>query len=277
MQFYDAHVHFFYDGSLDSLKKEYLEMDGFLGATLIILEEAPAEKEIFLKLIPGAYHNMMVPDIIYSPAHMSCLQASGRLSFIPCLDTRFFLSDHLSIEHYIQKGYMSVKVLYVPEKDEAIKIEGWELALKRTVSESERLVADMIAECASLCVPVLFHVDLNRYSGYIYELMSAFPNTLFNIPHMGSSRKRMVEALSKYPNCYTDFASLLPFMKTAPEGYRNFIQAFPDRVLFGSDALFGNLSMVKEYVDYVKTFLGEDLLEKVTCGNFRQFYHLEKG
>jgi len=276
MQFYDAHVHFFYEDSVDLVKKEYLEMDGFLGASLLVLEEAPAEKESFLKLVPGAYHDMITPGIIYSSVDLvQWLRTSDGLSFIPCLDTRFFLSDHLSIKHYVQKGYKVIKVLYVPEKDEAIKVEGWEHALERTVSESERLVADIVAECDRLGVPMLFHVDLNRYNGYVCELISAFPNVLFNVPHFGSSRKRMAEILSRYPNCYTDFSSLLPFMKAAPETYKDFIQTFSDRVLFGSDAILGQPSMVKVYADYVKTLLAGDLLEKVTWRNFRRFHWLD--
>ena len=276
MQFYDAHVHFFYEDSVDLVKKEYLEMDGFLGASLLVLEEAPAEKESFLKLVPGAYHDMITPGIIYSSVDLvQWLRTSDGLSFIPCLDTRFFLSDHLSIKHYVQKGYKVIKVLYVPEKDEAIKVEGWEHALERTVSESERLVADIVAECDRLGVPMLFHVDLNRYNGYVCELISAFPNVLFNVPHFGSSRKRMAEVLSRYPNCYTDFSSLLPFMKKAPEAYRDFIKTFSDRVLLGSDALLGQPSRVKEYADYVKTFLEGDLLEKVAWRNFRRFHRLD--
>jgi hypothetical protein len=276
MQFYDAHIHFFYEGPLDWVKKKYLKSKGCLGGAVFVMEGAP-EVESVLKLVPRSYHDTISPEVIYSLVDsMQCLRTLGGLSFIPYLDIRFFLSEHIcTIKHFVQKGYQGVKILYFPEKDELIGVEGWERVLGRTVSESERLVSDIVAECDRLCIPVVFHADLNRYNEYVCELISAFPNVLFSIPHFGSSRKKMTEALSRYPNCYTDFSSLLPFMKEAPETYRNFIKIFSDRVLFGSDALLGQPSVVKEYADYVKTFLEGDLLEKVAWRYFRQFHRLD--
>jgi len=277
IQFYDAHIHFFYEGPLERVKNKYLEIEGFLGGGLLILEKAPADTETVLRLVPRSYHCMIAPKTIYaSPDSIQHLQTMDGLSFIPYLDIRFFLSEHLgAIENFIKKGYKAVKILYYPEKDDSIEVEGWERVLGRTVAESERVVADIIAECDRLHVPVLFHSDLNLYNEFTCELISAFPNVLFNIPHFGSSRKKMAETLSRYPNCYTDFSSLLSFMKKSPKAYLDFIRNFSDRVLFGSDALFGQPSVVQAYADFVKTLLEGELLEKVAWRNFRRFHCLE--
>ncbi|MBI4772810.1 MAG: hypothetical protein HY788_01295 [Deltaproteobacteria bacterium] len=88
----------------------------------------------------------------------------------------------------------------------------------------------------------------------------------------GGSRKKMAHFLSKYEHCYTDFSSLLPYMKKDPAAYRDFISSFPDRILFGSDALFGVPSMVKEYIEFADGFLDETLRDKVGRENYLRFH-----
>jgi len=231
MQFYDAHIHYFYEGTVDSVKKEYLSMDGFLGAALLILEKAPSERELLLQMVPGSYHDIVIPGLNFSAAELVQLVNNKKgLSFIPYLDIRFFRSEDLGeLKHYVQNGYKGIKILYVPEKDESLKVDGWERSLERTVPESERFVADIVAESERLGLPVLFHVDLNRYNEYACELFSSFPNVFFDIPHFGSSRKKMAEVLSRYPNCYTLLRKLRKHIRILSELFQTgfFLEAMP--------------------------------------------------
>ncbi len=274
MQFYDAHVHFFFEGPLEPLKHTYLNLPGFLGGGFIVLEEIPQDRDRILMMVPQAYHHLVTPELM-TPAEelLDWMSGLAPLKMYSYLDTRFFTPRHVAdLDRYIRKGYAAVKVLYIPEEDEFIGVEGWERALGRKLSDSEQLIADLAAGCDRLNLPMLFHVDLRRYGSFTEDLVESYPNIRFNIPHFGSSRKKMADFLNRFENVYTDFSSLLPFMQQAPEAYLEFIEEFSDRVLFGSDATFGLPNMVEEYVEYIEGFLEGDLKDRVVRRNFEKFH-----
>ena len=144
---------------------------------------------------------------------------------------------------YVKKGYKGVKTLFVPELDGSISIEGWESSLGRNARGSEQVTADFMGERDRFGPPVLLRPDLRRYGEFTEEMLSAHPDPRINIPFFGGSQKKMAQLLSTYANRYTDFSSLLPDMKKDPKVYRDCISSFPERILFGSDALFGLPSM----------------------------------
>ena len=253
---------------------DFHRMQGFGGGCLLMLEETPRSLSEALPMVPKAYHHLITEETIHSGDNaVELLQGHTEPRFIPYVDTRYFTNGHArDLGKYVEKGYKGVKILFVPELDESIGIAGWEYSLGRSVRASEQVTADLMDECERFRLPVLFHADLRRYGDFMGELLSAHPDLRVNIPHFGGSRKKMAHFLNEYEHCYTDFSSLLPYMKKAPEAYRDFISSFPDRILFGSDALFGVPSVVKEYIAFTDGFLDRALRDKVGRENYLRFH-----
>ena len=253
MDFYDAHIHYFFKGPANKLFQEFQDNPNFLGGCLLMFEEVPASLDEALQMVPAAYHHVLTEEAIYTDKDaISLINNYSKPAFIPYVDTRYFNNENVnSFEVYMEKGYRCVKILYIPELDENIGIQGWEKSMGRSVSASEQITADIISKCSRLNLPVLFHVDLRRYGDFVFDLLSGYEDLYINIPHFGSSRREMTRFLERYENCYTDMSSLLPFIKDSPDAYMNFFKAFPDRILFGTDAIFGLPDMVWEYTKYI--------------------------
>jgi len=279
MEYYDAHNHFFCEGSLKSIVEEYNKnCKGLLGVSLIVLEEVPEDRNQAMMMVPRAYHYMISMPMFEFQKEAFKLSGVMDESFIFLfLDTRFFRSWHVeNLEQYIEKGYKGLKILYIPENEESIGIQGWDNVFGRSMRKSEQMMADMVAFCDRFGLPVLFHADIKRYGDFVCDILKAYPNTIFNVPHFGQSRKKIVNVLETYPNCYTDFSGLLPYMKESPDAYRDFIRAYGTRILFGSDGLFGFPDMLMEYVEFIGTLLDWELFRKVAHDNYRLFHQLEK-
>lgn len=276
MEYYDVHNHFFWQGPLEAAKEFYGHFKGLVGVSLIIIEEAPSDWNEVKLLVPKAYHDIITVEMIRVQRKAFRLnEVLEELFIFPFLDTRFFRSHHVKdLMNYLEQEYLGVKVLYIPEEDETIGVEGWENVFGRSVRKSEQMIADMIETCDRLNVPVLFHADLKRYNDFVCDLIRAYPKTRFNVPHFGQSRKMMATVLESYPNCYTDFSSLLPYMKQTPKAYRDFIEAFSNRIMFGSDAIFYRPDMLKEYVEFIESLFDGALLKKIVHDNYRCFHGL---
>lgn len=85
---------------------------------------------------------------------------------------------------------------------------------------------------------------------------------------MGISRKALSKILDRYPNVFTDIASLLPHIRNNPESYRDFIMHYPDRVCFGSDAFLYQIETVLDYIAMLNDLkLPEEIETQVFNGN----------
>ena len=85
----------------------------------------------------------------------------------------------------------------------------------------------------------------------------------------------MAPLLEKYPNCYTDLSSLRSFMQEDPGSYREFIQTYQDRILFGSDALIGQPEMVQSELTFLEGFLNDqEIFQKLVNKNYLKFHCL---
>ncbi|MCF8039026.1 MAG: amidohydrolase, partial [Desulfohalobiaceae bacterium] len=143
----------------------------------------------------------------------------------------------------------------------------------RGKKESEELTASLVEQAAALGWPVILHADLNRYLDFVTALLQSSPKTPFLIPHFGFTRKRMAGLLERFPQCFTDFSSLLPFMLEKPKAYKEFILTHQDRVLFGTDATLGWPQMVEEYLSFTSSLLqGKPALQKVLSGNYKRIH-----
>lgn len=277
MQCYDAHIHFYFKFPAAELKRVFSRLlkGGLVGFNALIFVEYPNDLNTVLKMVPGMYHN----DISLQALEMQqdpfpYFTWAAPLSIIPYADARFIEQDvEAKMARFKQRGFKGLKLLYVPEEDKNIRVQGMEQAFGRSVKKSEEITARLIDSAASLGMCILFHVDLRRYGNFAEEMLKSHPQTNFNIPHFGSSRKAMSHLLGNYPNCYTDISSLTPFMRDDPESYQSFIRQFPDRMLYGSDALISKPGHVETTLRFLKRFLDDPILfHKLAGKNYLEFH-----
>lgn len=276
MEYYDAHIHFFYDCSLDELQKKIglLEKAGLAGINLLVICEFPGERETYLKMIPGAYHSHATQEALENQREpFAVFNISPHLKMVPFLDARFMERDiEEKMKRYGERGFKGLKLLYVPEEDVTFQIGGMEKTFARTVKQSEKITSSLIEQASYQRWPILMHVDLRRYGDFVEEMIKSHPGTHFNIPHFGFSRKAMSLLLDQYPNCFTDMSSLIPFMEKEPAAYKKFIQQYQDRVLFGSDAVIGEPETVLASLEFMKRFLDDmEIFHKIANKNYKSY------
>jgi hypothetical protein len=276
-RFYDAHIHFFYDCPTNELKHifEALENIGLAGMDVLVIAEFPPEVETVLKMIPGAYHPHVTPESLQNQRDpFPILNLTDHLRMIPFLDARF-IEDHIErkIKMFHQRGFKGLKLLYVPEEDLEYRVGGMEKAFRRTRKKSEKITATLIESASSNGMSILMHADLRKHREFVAEMIRCHPQTNFNIPHFGFSRRAISSLLDNYPNCYTDLSSLRIFIEREPESYRNFIRRYEDRILFGSDALVSQPEKVRSALEFLKRFLeNAEIFSKLVNENYLIFH-----
>jgi hypothetical protein len=279
MRFYDSHIHFYFKFPAEELKQVFSQLmkGGLLGFSALIFTEFPNDINTVRKMVPGIYHNnISIAALEMQQDPFPYFEWAAPLTIIPFVDARFIEHDiEAKMERFKQRGFKGLKLLYVPEEDRNIQVQGMEQAFGRPVKRSEEIAARLIDSAASQGMCVLFHVDLRRYGNFVEEMLHSHPATNFNIPHFGSSRKALSHLLESYPNCYTDTSSLMPFMIEDPESYKSFIRQFQNRILYGSDALISNPGHIESTRGFLDRFLDDPaLFHKLTGKNYREFHGL---
>ena len=92
MKYYDAHIHFFHQCSLNELKQNFgfLEKIGFAGINILVISEFPTEINTYLKMIPGEYHPYATQEALENQKDpFAVIQLSHHLKIVPFLDARF--------------------------------------------------------------------------------------------------------------------------------------------------------------------------------------------
>ncbi len=276
MNYYDVHIHFFYQCSLAELKRilNRFEEIGLAGINILVLAEFPKPIDTILKMIPGEYHGAVNEESLeYQKNVFDVVHLSQRLKIVPFLDARFIeTSVDAKIKTCRQEGFKGLKLLYVPEEDADLRIIGMEKTFGRTRRQSEKITSALIEKASAEGMPVLIHVDLRKYGDFVAEMLESFPETNFNIAHFGFSRKAVSALLDKYPNCYTDMSSLQSFMEKDPVSYRSFMKRYQDRVLFGSDALISEPERVESTLRFISRFLEDgELFHKLVNKNYIRY------
>ncbi len=276
MKYYDAHLHFFYQGSLNEFKEkvDYLEKIGFASVNILVIAEFPMEMDTYLKMIPGDYHPYVTQEAIENQKDpFPVVQLSHSVEIVPFLDARFLEKNiEEKIKIFKERGFKGVKLLYVPEEDPFLRIGGMEKTFGRTCKESEEITTLIIEQASFYHMPILMHVDLRKYGDFVSEVLASYPKTHFNLPHFGFSRKAISSFLDKFENCYTDMASLESFMEREPSSYKNFIQQYQDRVLFGSDAVIGHPERVQSALHFINRFIeNREIFHKLVHENYKRF------
>jgi hypothetical protein len=276
MKYYDVHLHFFHQCSLNELRRIIgsLEKNGLAGVNLLVISEFPAEINNYLKMIPGAYHPYVIRQAIENQKDpFAVIQLSHHLKMVPFLDARFIENNiEEKIKMYSRKGFKGVKLLYVPEEDTTLRIGGMEKTFGRSCKQSERITSLIIETASSENMPILMHVDLRKYGDFVGEMIGSYPKIHFNIPHFGFSRRAISSLLDKYPNCYTDISSLESFIEKEPVSYKDFITQYQDRILFGSDAVIGHPEKIQSSLEFIHRFLEDmEIFHKLVNKNYMNY------
>lgn len=123
-------------------------------------------------------------------------------------------------------------------------------------------------------LPILIHINTNHFYDRMEKALAAFPDLHFLICHFGFSRRRTAQLLAAFPNAFTDFSALLPWMKKDGEGYRAFLLEHQNQVLLGTDHIVGGPEVppATEYLDFVLGLgLPREVEEKVLGQNACRF------
>ncbi|MGB5157711.1 amidohydrolase family protein [Desulfobacterium sp. N47] len=277
MDYFDGHVHFFWTGSFKSVRTKWQPLidRGLRGIAVIIVVNNPDDIKNLLKLIPATYHDRTGDPVFFNDGSGFKISTAQNLNednfkVFPYLDSRFLEIKSADLAPYRDNGFKGFKILYVPEEDKELGITGWEKFFKRSVKESEKLIIYMIEQAFSFGWPVIFHADLRKYKDFVKEVLQAYPGHPVIIPHFGSSRKIMAEFMDKYDNCYTDFSSLLPFMKRDSKKYIDFISTYNSRILFGSDTVLDEPGLTAKYYDFIaKTIADDKICKNILSDNYK--------
>jgi len=273
MNYYDVHIHFFYQCPFTELKRIFdrFEKMGVAGINVLVVAEFPTEIKTVLEMIPGTYHECITRESLENQKDtFDVVNLPHHLKIVPFLDARFIENNiKEKIKMYQQRGFEGLKLLYVPEEDTMLRIGGMKKTFSRTRKQSEKITSLIIEEASSQGMPVLMHVDLRKYGDFVAEMIKSYPETNFNIPHFGFSRRAISFLLEKYTNCYTDVSSLESFMGKDPASYKSFMRRYQDRILFGSDALISEPERVESTLQFINRFLeDEEVFHKLVNKNY---------
>ncbi len=277
MKFFDAHIHFFHQCSLDELRNKLtlIKGDEIGGMDVLVIAEFPPELDTALQMIPGQFHPHITRDALESQRDpFPLLHSCHSLEIVPFVDARFMAEDmEEKIKAYHQKGFKGLKLLYVPEEDQGLRIGGMEKTFNRTRKESENITSRLVDAAASQGMPVLIHVDLRKHGPFVEEMVKGHPATHFNIPHFGFSRRAISPLLERYSNCYTDLSSMAPFMEKDAGPYRDFVETYQDKVLFGSDAWVDQPEQIHSAMKSISRIIGDErIVNKVMNRNYNLFH-----
>ncbi len=227
------------------------------------------------KLIPEGFDNRGNPLFYEADDLLHFTRENGEMLF-PMLDTRCMFGDTPSLlQDYVTRGFRGIKGLYLADEGNDLGLASipdvFDISLEQYHQREWQIFA--FAEANEL--PVLYHMDANRYGDVMKAILDDFPRLRINFPHFGIGRKAFRQILDRYPNACTDLAYMLPHIQSNPESYCDFISHYQDQVCFGSDALIYQPQIVLDYIELVRSLkLPKEIESKVFSENPRRFLGL---
>ena len=227
------------------------------------------------KLIPEGFDYLGEPLYYEADDLLEFTNDSGGMLF-PMVDTRCLRGDVPALlQGYVADGFRGIKGLYLADDGNDLRIAGIPEVFGISLEQYHQREWQIFAFAEDNDLPVIYHMDANRYGDVMQAILEDFPGLRINFPHFGIGRRAFSAILDRYPNAYTDIAYMLPHMQNNPVSYRDFICHYPDRVCFGSDALLHQPEIVLEYIDLVRSLqLPEKVETQAFSGNPRRFLGL---
>jgi len=277
MNIYDAHVHYLWRNTLEDCSTGFkaLREKGLKGMAVIIMGHHLFEPERCFDFIPHSYHQIVGRHFFADKKGME-VPAGNRfngLDIFPYLDSRYITENEADLSRFKQAGFRGLKLLYVPDEDTTYGMVGWNKLFGKSGRDFEILTRRLIAQAVEFGWPVIFHADLRLHQDFARDILNTYDRHPFIFPHFGFSRKIMAALLEQFNHCYTDFSSLLPFMKKSPEAYQAFIKTYADQVLFGSDATLDWTDLIDDYIETVRAMIDDPiLLKKIFQDNYLKIH-----
>lgn len=284
----DVHLHWCLFGRDPALVKSeliQLERDGFEAVVILPLPGMGASPQRVLNLVPGAYRDLCsLTDEATSHDDLDSWRdfktewdnEEHELKLLSFIDLRAWdgLKD---LSEWWQGGHDGIKGILVAEEDSETMVMP---PMRETPGISREDYFDAQRKLFKFTreknVPLLYHVDVTLHGDFIDDQLKAYSDLKINIPHLGFSRKLFADILERHTNVVSDISSLAPYIRSAPDEYREFIMAFPERIMLGSDAI--SCHSFKEpslYLNLVKSLgLPEDTEAALLGGNARRFLGL---
>ncbi|GAB4290359.1 MAG: hypothetical protein Kow0090_03440 [Myxococcota bacterium] len=162
----------------------------------------------------------------------SSRESGGALFTLPTLDLDEDEAEEL-LRQYVKEGAIGLK-LY----------DGHGNFYKKPLTAPEK--KRIYKLCDELNIPILYHINLDKYGDQLESILAEFPNLKIIVPHFGLWSKKfdkLSALLDKFPNLYLDvsfgadkftYNGLMGISKNNKK-MREFLIKYRKRVLFGSD------------------------------------------
>ena len=275
MEIIDVHMHCF-TGKADApavLRNiEKLGKEGVRGLVVVGLINTKLDADAMWDLIPDYVENRGDPLFNEVDDLLELAGFSDKM-IVPFIDTRHLWGDvPFVLNRYINQGFKGIKGIYLPDNENDLGVRSVPDTFGISLEQYRQREWEIFSFAQTHDLPLLYHMDVRRYRDEMMALLNDFPQVRVDFAHMGISRKEFRKILDRYPNVYTDIASLLPHIRSNPESYRDFIMHYPNRVCFGSDAFLHQTETVLDYVAMVKDLkLPEEIEAMVLHGNPANF------
>ena len=227
------------------------------------------------KLIPEGFENL--GNRLFNEVE-DLLEFSRRSDglLFPMLDTRMLHGDVLGLlQEHLERGFQGIKGLYLADDGNDLRLTSVPETFGLNLAQYHQREWAIFAFAEANDLPVLYHMDANRNSEVMRAILDDFPRLRINFPHFGIGRRALSKILERYPNVFTDIAYMMPHIRSNPASYCDFINHYPDRVCFGSDALLYQPDIVLEYIGLVNGLdLSDGTKAKLFSANPRRFLGL---
>lgn len=272
--FIDVHLHCFTGTALAQEvldQSAQLRRQGFSHVVAIGMVNTRLSYEEVRPLIPGWVENRGDPLFHEIDELLGHARRSDGF-IIPLLDTRYLWGDVAStLSGYIEQGVRGIKGIWLTDKND-IGVKGVPETFGITINEYRRREWEIFSYAEANDLPLLYHMDAREHADTMSALLRDFPRVRVNFPHFGIGRKPFSKILDDHPGVYTDMANLLSYLRTNPNGYRDFIVHYQDQVCLGTDAFLYDMGAILQYLEALRGLgLPEEVLHKVCTVNPRAF------
>jgi len=271
----DVHSHCFLSRAKSSWLGERLaplRAEGLRRMVVVGLVNTHLDSERMWNFIPRYIDNQGDPRF-FEVENLLGLAQDHAPTLVPFVDTRHLRGDPGDLlAGYVARGFRGVKGIYLADDRNDLGVGNYPDTFGVSLEEYHRVQWGIFAFAETRGLPLLYHMDVRLYGDVTKALLDDFPKLRVDFAHFGIGRKAIAELFDRYPNVYTDLASMAPHLRRDPEGYRDFIVHYQDRVCFGSDTNLYAPETVLEYIDMVRALrLPPEVEAQVFSANPRRY------
>lgn len=279
--FIDVHFHWFSHGVQEAKLKEAfqnLRSAGLEKVAIAQIDNFGLDPALIKKLAPTFAREYAGPATAEEPLSVPIFMERGGFAdmLVSMIDVRCLSGDvKKRLTPYVRRGYKGIKSLFMPESDAILGTESFLGTLGLSYSCYLQLHEDIFAFAREHALPIILHADVRHYAEPVSYLLSKYSEVIVDIAHFGCSRLAFRAFLENYDNCYSDPASLLPFIEQDPEGYRSYLEDYKEKILFGTDSFAFCPEKGPLYFNFLREVgLGQEALRRIVYDNPKRFLSL---